>query len=286
MRRLQRSEYLYRYQLPLFTHVIHVSSPLPMHHHDYPELAIVVEGTARHHIEDSVYDVAAGDVYLLPADTPHCFVESRDLVVSNVMFDLEKLGFPFREARTCAGFRALFDLEPKLRKVHGLTARLKLLSPQLDYLMRMQADLEAELVRHEAGDSFMALTVLSHMLGYLGRCYLDMPNARTRAISGIGSVMRYVELHYPERLTVEDLARASNMSTSTLHRHFRAALGASPIEYLIRTRVQHARDLLQETTLSVTEIGFECGFESPDYFSRCFRNATGLSPRAYRKAMP
>jgi transcriptional regulator GlxA family with amidase domain len=76
------------------------------------------------------------------------------------------------------------------------------------------------------------------------------------------------------------------MSTSTLHRHFRAALGASPIEYLVRTRIRHARDLLQQTDLPVTEIAFECGFESADYFSRCFRNSTGLSPRAYRKAMP
>jgi transcriptional regulator GlxA family with amidase domain len=55
------------------------------------------------------------------------------------------------------------------------------------------------------------------------------------------------------------------------------------MEYVLKTRLAAAAELLSATELSVTEIGVRCGFSSPAYFSRVFKEETGLSPLRYRK---
>lgn len=84
------------------------------------------------------------------------------------------------------------------------------------------------------------------------------------------------------RFGVEQLADAVGLHRSVLTRRFGAAFGCSPSEYLYRWRIQNALTLLRETRRSVHEIARDCGWDDPNYFSRCIRKSTGLSPQAFR----
>ncbi|MFN2243397.1 MAG: helix-turn-helix transcriptional regulator, partial [Anaerolineae bacterium] len=64
---------------------------------------------------------------------------------------------------------------------------------------------------------------------------------------------------------------------------FRKELGVTPIAYLNRYRVHQAKQLLSDTSKSITEIALEVGFSDSGYFSRVFRREVGLSPEAYRQ---
>ena len=66
-------------------------------------------------------------------------------------------------------------------------------------------------------------------------------------------------------------------------RVFRRATGQTPIDYLIRLRIQKAMEWLAGTSLSVTDIALKTGFDDSNYFTRQFRKATGETPTAYRK---
>ncbi len=99
----------------------------------------------------------------------------------------------------------------------------------------------------------------------------------------ITKAQRYIELNYQEALTVQTIAEHCNVSASYLHKLFKSTLDITPGEYLINCRLSTARDLLINTSLSLNEIAFSCGFNSQSYFSDCFKKRIGVSPKNFRK---
>ncbi|MCC3375161.1 AraC family transcriptional regulator [Cohnella sp. REN36] len=95
---------------------------------------------------------------------------------------------------------------------------------------------------------------------------------------------RYMQAHYAEDVSLEDIAAYSGVSRAYLCRLFQRKLGVSPLEYLRRRRVEAAVTMLRRTDLSAQEIGRRCGFESASYFGQVFRQYLGLSPGVYRRS--
>ena len=93
---------------------------------------------------------------------------------------------------------------------------------------------------------------------------------------------RFIRDHCTEKLTLEDVASAADISTRECTRCFRRGLNSSPIVYLTQTRVRLAAQMLTETTKSVIEISEDCGFSSPSYFSKVFREIMACTPKDYR----
>lgn len=91
-------------------------------------------------------------------------------------------------------------------------------------------------------------------------------------------MLSYIYENYAQRITLADIAGAAHISRSEAGRCFQSYLGCSPVEELIKYRLQTAKRLLHETTLTLQEISFACGFHSVNYFSRQFRKRYGYSP--------
>jgi AraC family transcriptional regulator len=83
-------------------------------------------------------------------------------------------------------------------------------------------------------------------------------------------------------LLLNDMAREAGLSPYHFHRAFTQAFGETPHRYLTRQRLEKARHLLSQTDRSITEVCFDCGFESLGSFSSLFRRNFGLSPREFR----
>lgn len=88
----------------------------------------------------------------------------------------------------------------------------------------------------------------------------------------------YIRSHYPEPLTITEVATHAEISERYLRKLFSRHLGLSPVDYLNRVRINKAVELLGNTEMSVKEISFVCGFASPQYFSRVFKRQTGITP--------
>ena len=82
---------------------------------------------------------------------------------------------------------------------------------------------------------------------------------------------------------LKEMAKQLNVSYSSFRRLFREHTGASPHQYRLHLKVSEARELLRSTTLSVKEIGYECGFEDEQYFCRLFKQQTGSTPSDFRR---
>ena len=120
----------------------------------------------------------------------------------------------------------------------------------------------------------MLMKLLEHSgasgAGALGNPVVD------RAIS-------YIQEHLTDKLSVEDIAASAGYSASYFSHMFASETGMSPYQFVVRSRVEHAQQLLKTTRLTVQDIAFQCGFNSAANFCYTFRHLTGISPHEYRK---
>lgn len=92
-----------------------------------------------------------------------------------------------------------------------------------------------------------------------------------------------IDREYARHLDVPALAREAHASTAHFSRSFKSAFGETPHQYLLRRRIERAKDLLRSTGLSVTEVSVDVGFRSLGSFSTAFRDLVGESPSEYAR---
>lgn len=100
----------------------------------------------------------------------------------------------------------------------------------------------------------------------------------------IGQAVDLIHERFRENLTVGQLAAMCSMSEYHFIHCFREFTGLSPHAYHIRLRIEKAKELLSMTTMSISEAAFAVGYSNPLYFSRLFKQYTGLSPTQFRSA--
>ncbi len=93
---------------------------------------------------------------------------------------------------------------------------------------------------------------------------------------------QFINEHYMEKLSLEDIASSAGLSRSECCRLFKRAGSLTPIAYLKEYRVAQSMKMLSCTGLSVAEIAYQCGFDSSSYFISCFKRMAGCTPLEYR----
>jgi AraC-like DNA-binding protein len=101
-------------------------------------------------------------------------------------------------------------------------------------------------------------------------------------VEAFANVIEHLHSNFADNLSTEQLADMAGLSVSHFERRFRHAFGASPRQYLVRVRVEHAAKLLRESDQTVSQIALACGFYDHAHFSRSFRRIMNLSPSQYR----
>lgn len=102
-------------------------------------------------------------------------------------------------------------------------------------------------------------------------------------IETIKTAITYIRSHYQDKIYLRDLAHQIGLNEQYFCRFFKKAIGVSPVEYLNEYRIRQAIRLLRDTTLPVTEICLDCGYNNMGNFLREFRKYTGTTPLQYRK---
>ena len=98
-------------------------------------------------------------------------------------------------------------------------------------------------------------------------------------------VQLWMKRHMNELVDIPSLASFFGLSTRTLGRRFKIAIGKSPLRYLQKLRIETAKELLESTNLKVSEIAFRVGYHDQGYFSQLFRREMSVLPLQYRKTV-
>jgi len=257
--------------------------PFGLHTHEFSELVIITGGVGLHVTGQDSWALTSGDVFVIGDTLPHDYRDMNKLRLINILFDLEKLLIDKRDLLSLPGYHALFSLEPAWRQRHKFRSRLHLQPADLNVVSGFIDLLEAELKRRDAGFGFMATAIFMQIIGFLSRCYERSKNPDSRSLLRIANAITYIETNIQKPINLDELAQIAEMSKRSFIRAFHAAVGSSPISYLIQLRVNRAAELLRSTDDSITDIALQAGFSDGNYFTRQFRKALGASPRDYRK---
>lgn len=115
---------------------------------------------------------------------------------------------------------------------------------------------------------------------FAGSSVPEQANTRGRQIA---KGKEYMKQHLEEPIAIEEIAEHVSMSVSYFTKVFREMTGFSPYEYLLRLRLEQAKELLLQTELSVGEIAYRSGFHSDSNFIYFFKKETGISPLKFRR---
>lgn len=98
----------------------------------------------------------------------------------------------------------------------------------------------------------------------------------------VDQAIAYIQSHLTDKLSVESIAASAGYSASYFSHMFTEETGMSPYQFVVRSRVEQAQQMLKTTRLTVQEIAFQCGFNSAANFCYTFRRMTDVSPHEYR----
>ena len=246
---------------------LHKNYDIGMHCHDFYEINIVLSGKGCHYIGSKAIPVSGGEVFVIPPDVSHGYYRDGELDVYHILLknnfmekyknDLNKIPF----------FSTLFEIEPYLRQVYNTFIHLKLtkndlydLSGQIDKMIILSSN------KYEICKTIFVLGLLNTFCILMERQSED--NAAKSEDKDILAVLQYIQAHYNEKISIDDLMHISNMSRPTFHRHFKKVTQMTPMEYIISTRVAAARNQLAGMGKSRTEIAHNLGFYDTSHMNK------------------
>lgn len=246
-------------------HFLGVMQEFPNHFHEYYVVGFIERGKRWLCCKGKTYTVEAGDLLLFnPKDSHTCRqVDNRALDYRCLNIPIEAMG---RMAREITGredlpyftqpvvFRS--ELAPSLREVHAR-------------VMREENDFRKE-------------ELLLFLLEQLIAEYAGQPEEPGgQALAGeVEAVCAYLERHYAESITLDQLSQVAGLSKYYLLRSFTKQKGISPYRYLETVRISRAKELLEQGVLPL-DAALRTGFADQSHFSNFFKKFIGLTPRQY-----
>jgi AraC-like DNA-binding protein len=256
--------------------------PMDQHRHEFLELAVVVSGEGVHVTGRFQHRIQTGDVLVISRHRPHGYERTQGLNLLNILIREDALPRLTRDLRQLPGFHPLFVLESLRWNQQTYASRLRLNAGELAQISEWANRLEEETLHPHQGGHVLAEAYLTLIMGLLVRCYGKTSQRATRPEAGMGKLLSWIEAHLSEPLAVPQLARQAGMSVRSFHRHFHAATGQTPGDYLTAQRIARAKELLAvHPSGRIAEVAAQCGFEDGNYFSRVFRAHTGSTPREF-----
>jgi AraC-like DNA-binding protein len=271
-------------QFPFFIHYGGHEEDTELHrHHEFTELVIVLNGNATHIVNAESSFIKKGDVFVINEFTSHGYKDPYDFKICNIMYRPEMLRSAGPDLRTSNGFQALFVLEPFYRNIHEYQSKLSLSIPSLEYVSSLISVMIDEYNHKLQGYQTMLISKFMELVVYLSRQYDSQEKRMDSNLMHLATAISYIEDHYLEPLTLEEIASKSDMSVRHLNRIFQSYYQTTPISYLQRLRLERACTLLKNTHLAIMEISDKSGFNDSNYFTRLFKKVYGVSPKAYRQ---
>ena len=216
------------------------------HDHSAVEILLTLEGMVTYTIEDKIYQVRKGEILIVPPDT-------------KAMASYFHKPFHLRDGS---------DAHVRIREL----------------LLRAREAYE----KREMMWNTMCYSCILRVYATLGQRYLSGikprtgDNMRNMDSEVINAVMTYINNHYREELSLEDVARFAGFSRYYFSRSFKRQTGYSFKDYLCQKRLQVAMDLLIRTNRSMRDVAIESGFGSVATFNRVCREKKGCTPTQYR----
>ena len=238
------------------------------HTHNCSELFYVIEGQGQFLIESKTYPVSVNDLVIVNPNVSHTEVSLNASPLKYIVLGIEGLELSASSEGNDTNFCII-----NLKNIKDMI---------LLYLQNMLSEIENK----KPGYDIVCQDLMEILIVLLGRqtnfsTVLAPISKKTSRLSGL--TKRYLDTHYQENITLDQLAEINHVSKYHLSHVFTEEYGISPINYLISKRIAEAEHLLNTTDFSLSLISNTTGFSSSSYFAQIFKKQKGMSPSEYRK---
>lgn len=271
---------------PLFPYNTYLCSiPLdfaqvPLHWHDEVELIYIKKGTVTITVDFAPHTVSAGTIALILPGQLHSIeqYEAESVEYENIIFH------PGILISKKADTGSTDYLTPILS---GALPVPLLYTPDSPHYSRIAACVDAndDISRTNPAGYQLFIKSQLFMLFYIlaNKCLLrEVPKKDYKALEKMKLILKYVENHYMEKITIEDMANELGISQSHFMKYFKNTMGTSFIDYLNEYRLTMASRLLVSSDSSILTIAEEVGYDNLSYFNRTFKKRFAMTPREYR----
>ena len=252
------------------------------HLHDFTELVLVIEGSARHDFDGASTPIRTGDCFLVEPGRQHAYLDTNGLRLVNI---LVRASFMERFYPMLSGHPgyALLRLCATSRGQRWRHAHLS--QEELDTCMCFVDDMAREWRGMQTGRTAMLTGMLLELFVRLCRLIYSPGGAvGDQTAPWLEKVLGHMERHFSENVQMRQLRRIAGMSERSFQRHFKTAVGLTPLRYVLHLRIANACRLLREERRPASEVASLCGITDCAYFSRLFKKLTGVSPIRYARA--
>lgn len=255
---------------------------VPLHWHEEMEIIYIKKGIGVVSIDLTSTVVAKGDIILAAPGQLHGISQYQDirLEYENILFDLRML--EAKSSDSCTQ-----DFFAPLRHSHRMQQNIY--TPQDEKYTSIASCLDQADDICRTFPSAYQLCIKSCLFRLFYELFSDWSIASAakkplQDLEKLKLILKYVENHYQERITIEQIAAFCDYSQSHFMKYFKNAMGMTFIEYLNDYRLTMAARLLLASDSNVLSISQEVGFENLSYFNRSFKKKFSTTPSAYRCA--
>lgn len=253
---------------------------VPLHWHGEFEINYILEGSAEFLCGEERFISRSGDIIIIPPNMPHAIYTYGNSTqrYDTIVFSADMLGAHSNDRSAAECIIPLMNSHSVIR--HHITED----HPYYSEIITITENIFS----CAKGDSYrLDMLMKSELL----RLFWLLENngdihpvaENSTDYSSIRPSLEYISENFCENITIQQLADISHLSKSYFMNRFRQTAGVGAIEYINQLRIKKACRLLLESSMSMTETAFECGFRNISNFNRQFRKLVGCTPCEYKK---
>ena len=255
------------------------SFQIPVHWHDELEIIYVKSGFLTVNISGENYIGKPGDAFVVSPGNLH-FMGSQTGTVDYFTFL-----FPLKYI----AFRTDDMLDDKL--IEPLNSGHLMISPEIKDTVKEQCEQLAGVYAAEIDESESKITgqikkkiILLQFIHELWKKGFIVENDTTGRNTVEKEMVSYIQQNYTGKILLRKFGEQFHLSEKYISRYFKEHFHITLSQYVTYLRLEHAKQMLQETDISVTEVAMQSGYQNISYFIRSFKKTYGVSPLKYRKS--
>lgn len=232
-------------------------------------IKLCISGEALLDYDDQHYTLRPGQIFWIDCNKPQYYRTAPGHGQCHLLW-VHFYGSP------CDAYYKLFLAQNEGKNVVQPSSDMAIRST-LDSLMKLYHD-GGNTLNDDVQASAMLTQLMSHCIHAAGS-----RNGADRLPAYVIDARSYINSHYAERITLDDLSRSISINKFYLQKLFKRCIGLSPNEYLIHTRLTRAKQLLRNSSHPISQIAMDVGISNIGHFISLFKRYEGITPSAYRQ---
>lgn len=252
--------------------------------HEHFEMVYMKKGSAVFEISRQPVPLEPNDIVIIKPQQEHKFIVKSES-------GCEFIVLSFRFVRKSDAGYAEASLEDFLNFVSNREAGafIKLKVSQKNEIIVLLNSIVRERQSEDIGSDFLSQLMVMELFVYISRALkMEWENSiksRSPKIKQLIQVsVNYIHNHFERDLSLAEISKFVFLSPSYFTRAFKEEMGMSPISYLLKVRVDRAKELLSESDMKISEIALNIGFSNQQRFNEIFKKHTHMTPMQFRKA--